>query len=203
VSVKVTNTLSVLDDHGAYWSNGEEVLTRLAAEIDHTYYRESPFWAGNTLPNYTNPRARRAPRYAAPTEMIVREAVRRRRGRVIQLALARALFIVLWLTLIWRDAATVDVWVRAHSDQFPLPGWISTLLTSLIHLPQLEWFLSTQGALASWITHGHGRNLLSCLVAGLLLGIPVLVLFLGAGWVWSRWNDDEQHRAIARIAEAA
>ena len=47
VSEQVTNRMNVLSDHGGYWANDEQVLVRLAAEIDADFYRDSPFWTGD------------------------------------------------------------------------------------------------------------------------------------------------------------
>jgi pimeloyl-ACP methyl ester carboxylesterase len=45
-SLEVTNTMSPISDHGGYMSNYEQVVTRLIAEIDAEYYKDSPFWRG-------------------------------------------------------------------------------------------------------------------------------------------------------------
>ncbi|MHB8646279.1 MAG: hypothetical protein ACYDAR_10875 [Thermomicrobiales bacterium] len=199
-SVKVTNELSVLADHGGYWHNDEEVLARIAAETDCTYYRQSPFWAGKTHPHYPTAKERQEPRFAAPTETTIRQCVRDRRMRVIFLAVLRALFILLWFAWIVRDVDRVDAWIGRHSNALPVPGWLSTLLTAAVHLPALAWPLRAQGAIASRLCGGD--NLLRCVVAAIVLGVPVFVAFLGVRWLWSRWNDRLQARAIARIATA-
>ena len=47
VSLQVTNEMNVLSDHAGYWRNDEQVLSRLAAELDCFDHRQSPFWAGD------------------------------------------------------------------------------------------------------------------------------------------------------------
>lgn len=43
-AVEVTNWMSLLSDHTGYWTNEEQVLSRLAQEIDKEDYRKSRFW---------------------------------------------------------------------------------------------------------------------------------------------------------------
>lgn len=44
VSEEVTGRMDTLTDHGAYWSNDEEVLARVAQEIDAPWFQRSRFW---------------------------------------------------------------------------------------------------------------------------------------------------------------
>jgi hypothetical protein len=71
ISVEVTNEMNVLSDHGGYWHNDEQVLPRLAAEIDCFDHTRSPFW----VTGWT-------------------DAARERRERVAIVALLRALAIL-------------------------------------------------------------------------------------------------------------
>jgi hypothetical protein len=41
--------MDVLSDHGGYWKNDEQVLWRVAQEIDAAPYQNSQFWAGNSV----------------------------------------------------------------------------------------------------------------------------------------------------------
>jgi hypothetical protein len=92
VSLQVTNEMNVLSDHGGYWQNDEQVLPRLAAEIDCFDHRQSPFWVGE---------------WYGPA--------RERRARVAIVALLRAAAVVgaiattagVWLQLIGRGISPV------------------------------------------------------------------------------------------------
>jgi hypothetical protein len=47
ISLQVTNDMNVVSDHGGYWHNDEQVLSRLAAELDCEDHTESIFWIGD------------------------------------------------------------------------------------------------------------------------------------------------------------
>lgn len=179
VSVKVTNELSVLTDHGAYWRNDEEVLARLAAEIDSEYYRESRYWRGRSAVTYSEQERRDLPLYAAPAERTLREQITRRRGRVIRLAAYRALAIIAWLVTILLAAAPVARWVREHGGLIPLPGWFTQALP--------EWLAAPT----------------RYLIAALIVGIPWLFLFRAVRYFWERGDARRRRAAIAAIARAA
>ena len=90
VSLQVTNEMNVLTDHGGYWRNDEQVLPRIAAEVDCFDHRQSPFWVSEWT-----------------------SAARERRERVSVVALLRALAVLaaiattawVWLQLIVRGIA--------------------------------------------------------------------------------------------------
>ncbi len=103
-SVKVTNELSLLTDHGGYWSNDEEVLMRLAAEIDSDRHQDSRFWPGGAE--------------AADA------AVRRRRERVIALASLRALFVTAWFGTTVGSFRPLARLLRPYVARVPLPAWL-------------------------------------------------------------------------------
>lgn len=44
---EVINWMSMVSDHTGYWTNEEQILSRLAQEIDETDYKTSPFWPGD------------------------------------------------------------------------------------------------------------------------------------------------------------
>ena len=48
-SQQVTNEMDVLTDHGAYWRNDEQVVRRIAAEIDQPFYQSSRYWTNNQI----------------------------------------------------------------------------------------------------------------------------------------------------------
>jgi len=70
-SVRVINRMDALTDHGGYFTNDEEVLRRVAAEIQADVYTESIFWD--------------------PADARLDDAIRTRRSRVGVLAAARLL----------------------------------------------------------------------------------------------------------------
>jgi hypothetical protein len=49
VNEEVTHRMDVLSDHGGFWKNDEQVLWRVAQEIDAAPYQNSQFWAGNSV----------------------------------------------------------------------------------------------------------------------------------------------------------
>jgi hypothetical protein len=73
-SVRVVNRLDALTDHGCYFTNDEEVLRRVASEIQADLYQDSMFWRGH--------------------EETLKEAIPRRRDRVAYLGAARLLAVV-------------------------------------------------------------------------------------------------------------
>jgi hypothetical protein len=73
-SVRVVNFMDALTDHDGYFRNDEEVLRRVAAEIDMDIYAISPFWTG--------------------PDGQVKNAIPRRRSRVAWLGAARILGVV-------------------------------------------------------------------------------------------------------------
>jgi hypothetical protein len=82
ISLQVTNDMNVLTDHGGYWHNDEQVVSRLVAEIDCEDHTESIYWAGDW-----------------------NGAARARRERVSIIALVRGLAVIGALTTIGVDFA--------------------------------------------------------------------------------------------------
>jgi photosystem II stability/assembly factor-like uncharacterized protein len=79
----VTNQAFALTDHTTYGENTEQVLTRLAAEIDQTYFQDSKYWRGRRLLV--------ASQGATPE---LARAFRHRYRRVLLLAIARAVLVI-------------------------------------------------------------------------------------------------------------
>jgi hypothetical protein len=112
ISLQVTNEMNVLTDHLVYWRNDEQVLVRLAAEIDAVDHQQSPFWAGDWA-----------------------GAARDRRRRVSILALMRAVAVIgalfstagAWLELVLRG---VPPWTSLANVQ-PAPVWVSAPVGAL------------------------------------------------------------------------
>ena len=117
LSVEVTNEMNVLSDHGGYWRNDEQVLPRLAAEIDCFDHTQSLFgatgWTG---------------------------AARERRERVAIVALLRALAILggigmtvaAWLKLMLRGIS-----FTTSLKDVPGPWLLSTAIALLTTLENL------------------------------------------------------------------
>lgn len=177
-SLKVTNELSILTDHGTYWRNDEEVLTRLAAEIDSAYYRDSVFWKGFAEPSYDREEDRRIPRYAAPAETTLRAQVHRRRKRVIVLAWLRAAAIALWILSLPLASDPVARWLDEHAGILPIPAWLAFITPD-------------------WLA-GSSRYA----VAALILGLPFLLAFRFVRYRWERYDRRCRDEAIAAIATA-
>jgi hypothetical protein len=107
ISLQVTNQMDVLSDHGGYWHNDEQVLSRMAAEIDAVDHTTSPYWAAD---------------WAA--------AAKARRERVSIIAGVRALSVIgaLGSTLgAWSELAARHIPPFQHlADVSPAPGWLAT-----------------------------------------------------------------------------
>lgn len=129
---QVTNEMSVVSDHGAYWQNDEQVVVRLVAEIDTANrpdgdHTESRFWRGA---------------YGQPWPEEVKErrtegmrvAVQHRRKRVTVLAVSRALLFAAWVGACaawlagYRPLGGVVSRVLQWIYQGPLPDWIAAFL---------------------------------------------------------------------------
>ncbi|MBV9602776.1 MAG: hypothetical protein JOZ87_38790 [Chloroflexi bacterium] len=75
INEQVTNGMNVMTDHGGYFTNEEQVVIRLAAEISAERHTDSAFWPAND---------------------VLREGIRARRQRVSALALWRDVIFVAW-----------------------------------------------------------------------------------------------------------
>jgi hypothetical protein len=72
---QVTNNMNVVTDHGGYFTNDEQVVIRLAAEISSQRHTESAFW---------------------PANEVLLDGARNRRARVSALALWRDVTFLCW-----------------------------------------------------------------------------------------------------------
>lgn len=130
-SVRCTNELSVITDHWIYWQNDEEALARIVAEVDRPYYRDSPFWRGAVPPGIDGPDSAPGPLMSL-AEAPQRLGVQRRRERVIQLATARLVAVVLWAAIEGLLAGPLACWLYARrGSALPLPGSLVGLLVTL------------------------------------------------------------------------
>lgn len=182
-SVEVTNALSILADHGGYWQNYEEVVARVAAEIDAEYYRDSRYWHGEDRPLST-PEEKHIRGYKAPEEKTVARTIRQRRERVITLAMWRGALIALWLLTAFIFRGRTAGWLRAHGDWFPFPNWLTMFAHS-----------SVGASLQTILIASH-------LVAALMIGVPFLIAFLVVQSWWRNQNVTAMRKATCAIARA-
>jgi hypothetical protein len=176
VSLQVTNEMNVLSDHGGYWQNDEQVLPRLAAEIDCFDHERSPFWAADWA-----------------------SAARKRRERIAIVALLRAVAISgamattagAWLQLILRGVAPV---ISLNE----VPGtWLMSAPVAL--LTMLESFLRAVFPPAAQLVD---QALAFPVYAASLVIVAVgwrAGYHLVRWWLWDSWD----RRARDRIVRAA
>jgi hypothetical protein len=177
ISLQVTNEMNVVSDHLAYWRNDEQVLVRLAAEIDAVDHAQSLFWAGDWS--------------AAAAD---------RRTRVSLLALVRAVAVVggivstggTWLELASRG---ILPWTALASVQ-PAPVWVSVPVAALRWLDGVaSGILPPLSALVQMILAQPAY----------LASAVVLAVFWWAGYMLVRWIfwDPWDRRARAALVRAA
>ncbi|MBV9895921.1 MAG: hypothetical protein JO020_17305 [Chloroflexi bacterium] len=75
ISEQVTNAMNVVTDHGGYFTNDEQVVLRLAAEISSAHHDRSAFW---------------------PASDVLLDGIRSRRVRLSALALWRDVVAAVW-----------------------------------------------------------------------------------------------------------
>ena len=190
MSEQVTNEMNLLADHGAYWKNAEQVLVRLAAEIDRDYYQDSRFWRGDCA--------------AGERTKELRAAVEGRRVRVTWLAACRALIIAAWLAVCvlgWGRLGVASYtdrlarWLREGRPDLPIISEVQRLLQWL-H----EQSASFPGPLP---LVGSALELVYWLLAAVVLGLPfMLVYVLVVRTVWDRWDRRARGYALRDIARA-
>jgi hypothetical protein len=168
-SIRVMNRMDILTDHGGYFTNDEEVLRRVAAEIDSPgVYTNSNFWTG--------------------THGQLANAVSRRRARVTWLGFVRQIAAVAGLLLAFMSASTLAGWVaavgaiRSTADGFR--GFVQFLAT----ISGLNWLTN--------VADGVVSALLLLAGGALALGFAA-ALFEVFRAVWE-WNDFNQRQALLR-----
>ncbi len=190
VSIFVTNKMNVVADHGAYLGNDEQVMVRIAAEIDRPNHRESRYWRGQSILTQDEEYTR---------EMIL--AVRRRRARVTVLTLFRDIAALISLGLsIWLCLDLVN-WKGIGALMTPIGGiklhnGLAGLVASALNwLRQLPGFL---GDLA------NGVMVVPFSVLGsLALVVAVILIFsLCRTLFWDPMDQRARLRAIAAMATA-
>ena len=212
VSEQVTNRMNVLSDHGGYWANDEQVLVRLAAEIDAAFYRDSPFWTGDAA---LEPGAAR-------TEAM-RRAVLDRRSRVSVLAAIRAAVVGSGLLLVWRFLAELAAWAAgALAGPAPLPSFWTVTYRELQAMQRLPAPPPAPGRLVDltaallglvWdvalripIVGGLVTPLLTIpfwALGSAVLAVGVMLFYLWVpGVLWDRWDARARARANRAVARA-
>ena len=181
ISLQVTNTMNVLSDHGGYWANDEQVMVRIAAEIDAPDHAQSLFWAGDW-----------------------NGAARQRRERVSVLALVRDVAVLggLVTTLgAWLDLARRGVlpWTSLIDVQ-PPPAWLGTPIVLLEGLRTLlASILPPAATLVQQIL-----SLPAYVVSAALLIVCWWAVYSLFGWlIWNPWDQRARDAAIREAAEAA
>ncbi|HEY7061177.1 MAG TPA: hypothetical protein VII06_06845 [Chloroflexota bacterium] len=179
-SEQVTNEMNVVSDHGGYFANAEQVLVRLAAEIDAPRHTDSPFWRGDQV------LAEGEARTPALTD-----AVRARRERVSLLALWRGLVVAVGGVSAVLAAETVAGVLRRTGLARLVGDWLSWLRDVAALLPALGGLIDGLVAMAYW------------LLGAVVVAVPFVVLYLaGRALVWDRLDRQARADGIARIATA-
>jgi photosystem II stability/assembly factor-like uncharacterized protein len=180
-SVEVTNEASVLTDHNRYFANDEQVLARLAAEIDETYYADSRYWRGNRL---------RRPDEDAGREMQL--IWWRRYVRVMVLAFSRFLITVLALTPVY---PILLAWIAIPAV------WIASLAGAL-----LERLFPDAVTAASLFLRGAFAAVLdvipSWLVAILIHVLGFVLAYALFRIIWNYWDYRQREVSLRLIANA-
>jgi len=199
-SVRCTNELSLITDHWVYWRNDEQALSRIIAEIDQPYYRDSPFWRGD-IP-IGDPQSEE---FSTDAERPLREAIQRRKLRVVALGWARLLVMAGWLALAARWAADLGLWLSdRRASVLPLPGSVVGLL---------GWGDAQAGRAIDWLLDRSQPlpfGLAPWSAVGVLVGIAVICIvalviadaILGA-WRKAHPGAARRWRAFAMVAFTA
>jgi hypothetical protein len=182
-SVQVSNGMNVLTDHGGYFANEEQVVIRLAAEVDCPNRTESDFW---------------------PDDTVLNEFVRRRRERVSALALWRDVAVSAWLlaaVVPWLAGPLrgVDPWAPIREiDQRPdALGWLVTTLAAIQHdaPPLFAPIASAAGVVLQVPALVGGAALLGILAWGIYsLGLAV--------W-WQPWDRRSRAAFVSAVVHSA
>jgi hypothetical protein len=194
ISLQVTNGMEILTAHGGYFSNDEQVLIRLAAEISAPNYTDSVFWP---LDQVSDP--------GQDNEAFLHRWVRKRRERVSALALWRDVAVAAWL------AAAVVPWLMGWL--FGVDPW-GTLLQVPSSAGLAGVLVSALRGASNWL---HALPSLFAPIAAvpdMLLGLPAalgLALLGGlASWAvyriglllwWSPWDRRDRAAFSATAAQ--
>lgn len=182
--LQVTNAMNVVTDHGGYFSNDEQVLIRLAAEISARDFQTSAFWA---------------------PDRILLDIVRARRVRVTALALWRDIMVCVWVLgaaapwwpFNWIKG--VQPWDRV-SDLTSAVGSAGSIARTLATIRD-----TAPGAVAPLGTvAGLLLNLPAALGLALIVGVLAWGMYRVVVWVWwERWDRHARMDALERCATSS
>jgi hypothetical protein len=174
---QVTNAMNVVTDHGGYFTNDEQVLVRMAAEISAPRHTDSAFW---------------------PDTAVLLDGVRRRRVRVCALALWRDVAIALWAVVAVVPWLTgwlrgVDPWQPLSSVVPAAVGPAAWVLSALqFASTQLPALLAPIAAVASMLLALPSLIGLAAIIGVVMWGIYSLM----QGLWWQRWDTAERDRFV-------
>ena len=168
-SIRVVNYMDALTDHGGYFANDEEVLRRVAAEIDADVYEDSGFWTG--------PHGQ------------VADAIPRRRSRVAWLGAGRVLAVAVWLVLAY-------LWAEPVAEYAAAIGPVATALSAAREAQRLLASLGPAAPPLIAVWRYAVAALLLVLGAAIVSLLP-LVVFEAFRAVWER-NDRAARAALLR-----
>jgi hypothetical protein len=183
--------MSLLGDHGAYWENDEQVLIRIAAEIDADFHQDSPYWRGDGV-------IESGKRYVEP----LRRAIRARRERVAVLALARIFCVGLGIAVAGFEFA--DLW--SHGV-----GPLESVVAVIGRESGPAFFKDTIGLVAVMllVLASPLDDVVALLVAvpayllaAALVAFATMVVYAIVLLLWRRADENARFRAIARLARA-
>ncbi|GEM_PF-6490346 len=198
VDLRVTNWMDFATAHGGYWANDEEVISRIAQEIDELAFESSRFWwqRGN--------RAWQEQRQGL--------WVQRRMWRMAALVVARLCVYVLLaasLAARWQDLDGYGHGAWNMLRQLPGVSGLTDTLGTVNHAIHVAapagWIL----AVKVWV-HTHVPLLLGAVlkewpfqaVGGLLVGLLFFVAYqLGATLVWDGWDVAQRRDFLRELAE--
>ncbi len=170
-SIQVTNKMSVLADHDGYLRNDEQVVRRIAAEVDQDDHKQSPFWA--------------------PDDVLKRGSVRRR-NRVSLLALGRVAGVATAIGAAARWALEAATALMATGLLGVVIGWFASLHNVVILAPAP--FGSVGGNIVLFLA-----AILVSVVGAAAVALAALLPYWIFAQVWSRWDADERERYTRRV----
>jgi hypothetical protein len=184
INEQVTNAMNVVTDHGGYFTNDEQVVLRLAAEISSAHHDRSAFW---------------------PAAEVLLQGVRARRVRVSALALWRDVVGLAWAV------AAIGPWVSGlmrgigpwqpisslASSSAGAAGWlVAALVFARDSLPPL--LAPVSGAAAMLLSLPAFVGLCA------LVGVVAWAIYSLVQWlVWQRWDSTARDRFVAACAASS
>jgi len=170
INEQVTNGMNVINDHGGYFANEEQVVLRLAAEISAPHHMDSSFW---------------------PEQRVLFDGVRKRRVRVSARALWRDIAFGVWL--ISAIVPWLGGWIQSVGPWEPLAkispatvGPAGLVLSALIDVrDSLPSILAPVAGFAGALLALPALVGLAAVMGVVMWGLYSLVERL---W-WQRWDE--------------